>query len=262
MKKRHFLTYFVLIAIILLIYFFLPPQAVNTGRSIATTITKPFSKFFYAVGYRSRNFLSSVSEIGTLRQENINLKEEIFSLRQENSNLSEVKNENQLLRKEIEVKDPNQNFNLLKANIIGREPSTFFESYTVDQGEESGVKVGQAVIYRDTLVGRVTVVTGGSAQIMLVVSSRSIIQAELSESRTLGIVRGGNQGLSLDNIPQDVTFKSGEMVITSGLGGDFPKGIIIGQTSKITSPQSEIFQTFSLTTPLDFNRIEAVFIIK
>ncbi len=252
----------ILLILLLVGYFYLPDQIVNPIKSIAGYAASPFEKAASVLSSKSRDFFRGIAEIRNLRDENNDLKQQIADLMDKNSQLMEVKNENGLLKKEIEVNTAGNNFNLLEAVIIGREPASFLQSFTVDQGTDSGVKVGQAVIYQGVLVGKVTAAYKTTSEITLILSSHSIIQAQLQENRTLGIVKGGLQGLYLDNIPLDVPFKSGEMVITSGLGGDLPKGIIIGKVDKLTTPKSEIFQTFSLITPLDFQRLETVFVVR
>lgn len=252
----------ILIAVLLGGYFFLPEKFISPFKSAAQIVATPFERLFYGIGSKTRNFVKSVKEIGDLRSENADLKGQLSKLMEQNASLLGVKNENELLKKEIEVRGTDTSRQLLMARVISSEPSDFLQSFTVDQGESAGVKVGQPAIYQGILVGRVTSTIRTSSQITLVLSSHSIIQAELSESRVVGIVKGGLQGLYLDNIPQDVPYKPGELVITSGLGGDLPKGIVIGRVDKVSTPKSEIFQTFSLITPLDFHRIEAVFIIK
>jgi len=259
--RSKFVKVAVLLGLLVLGYFFLPERFVNPFRNALQFIASPVEKVVFAFSRKTGSLISSVTEINGLRGENNELKEKIYALMKENTDLGEVRSENELLKKEIEVRAGKPQ-NLLKATVINSEPSNFLESFTVDQGAEAGVKVGQAAIYQGILVGKVSSVTNSTAQITLVLSSRSIVQGELSESRIMGIVKGGLQGIYLDNISQDVPFKSGETVITSGLGGDLPKGIIIGKVDKVTTPKSEIFQTFSLTNPLDFHRIEAVFIIK
>lgn len=262
MKKSRYIFLLVILIGLSLAYFYLPTSIVSPFRNLVSRVASPLQKILYSGGQGTRNFFSDISDIKNLRTENNDLQLQVADLVQENAALKEVKAENDLLKKEIEVRGGVVAEDLLLARIIGREPSSFLQFFSVDQGESSGVKVGQAATFEGVLVGRVTKVTLVSSQITLVLSSHSIVQAELQDSRTLGIVKGGLQGIYLDNIPQDEPFKIGELVVTSGLGGDLPKGIIIGKVDKVTTPKSEIFQTFSLTTPLDFNKIETVFILK
>ena len=260
MKRSKIVITIVLLLGLLAAYFFLPAKVVSPFRSALGVIASPFQKVLFNSSQKTRNFFSEITNIKNLHWKNTELEAEVAALRKENSDLKETKAENDLLQKEFEVRGGQLDIKLLEARVIGREPASFLQSFTVDQGSNSGVKVGQAATSQGMLVGRVTEVSGLTSQVTLVLSSRSIVQAALQDTRTLGIVKGGLQGLYLDNIPQEEPFKAGETVITSGLGGDLPAGIIIGQVDKVTTPKSEIFQTFSLSTPLNFNKIEAVFI--
>lgn len=258
--RSKLVTFVVVLLVLLAGFLFLPEKFSRPVKNGVQTVAQPFELFASKVGQKIQRFFGVFSEIANLRSENADLHDQVFTLMQENLALKEVKNENEILKKEIEVRGPDTSIKLLKADIIGREPSSFLQSFTINQGESSGVKVNQAVVYQGVLVGKIFEVSKNSAKITLVVSSHSTVQGELQDSRTLGIVKGGLQGLYIDKIPQEVSFKSGEQVITSGLGEDLPKGIIIGKVDKVTTPKSEIFQTFSITTPLDFFRLESVFV--
>jgi len=262
-QRRSFITIAIIFLILFSGYFFLPDKIVLPARSVVQTITRPFESFFYGVSEKVGGFFSSIFKISSLNRENRELKNQILELMSENSELVERENKNQIINQELIV-DPlvAEGRQLIVAGIIGRQPTSFLQSFAIDQGEDSGVEVGQAVVFRGVLVGKVTERTEKTAKVTLILSGQSIVQGMLEESRTMGIVKGGLQGLYIDNIPQDLNFKSGERVITSGLGGDLPKGIIIGEVDKLITPKSEIFQTYSLTSPLDFNSLEIVFVVK
>jgi rod shape-determining protein MreC len=261
MRKPKIVLTIILILGLLAAYFFLPEKVVSPVRGALEVIASPFQKALISSSQKTGNFFSEIASIKDLHWKNDELEAEVAVLRKENSDLKEVKAENELMKKEFDARGGIITAKLLEARVIGREPESFLQSFTIDQGSSSGVKLGQAATSQGMLVGRVTEVDSSTSQVTLILSSRSIVQAALQDSRTLGIVKGGLQGLYLDNIPQEEVFKPGETVVTSGLGGDLPAGIIIGQVDKATTPKSEIFQTFSLTTPLDFNKIEAVFIL-
>ena len=258
--RSKIISFVVILLILFAAYFFLPPKVTAPVRNAVNFISRPLSGAIYKVGHKIHSSLSVFSDIANLRKENADQQEKIYTLMKENAALSEVKSQNDLLTQEITVRGSNTDEKLLMADIIGREPTSFLQSFNINQGEVAGVKVGQAVIYDGILVGKIAATTKQTASVTLIISSHSIVQGELQDSRTLGIVKGGLQGLFIDNIPQEEVFKQGEMVITSGLGGDLPKGIIIGKLDKVTSPKSEIYQTFSISTLLDFYHLESVFV--
>jgi rod shape-determining protein MreC len=262
-RRKGFILIIVIFLILSASYFFLPEKAVAPIKSTAQTASRPFESFFYRISSKTANFFGSVVKISSLNQENRALKDRILELMSENSALVEEKNKNRVINQEI-IANPltTDGRQLIVAEIIGRQPTSFLQSFTINQGQEVGVEIGQAVVYKGILVGKIINRTEKSAEVSLILSSQSIVQGMLEESRTMGIVKGGLQGLYIDNIPQDLNFKKGERVITSGLGGDLPKGIIIGEVDKLITPKSEIFQTFSLISPLDFNSLEIVFVVK
>jgi rod shape-determining protein MreC len=261
MKRSKIILTIIVLAGLTIAYFFLPDKVISPVKSLVSTITSPLEKVLSSSSQGIRNKLSGITHIKDLRNENNELMAEVARLRKENSDLKEVKAENELYKKEFAARNGVLNSKLLEAKVIGRQPSSFLQSFTIDQGTNSGIKVGQAATSQGMLVGRVTEAGANTSEVTLVLSSRSIVQAALQNTRTFGIVKGGLQGLYLDNIPQEEPFTAGETVVTSGLGGDMPAGIIIGNVDKVTTPKSEIFQTFSLTTPLNFNKISTVFVV-
>jgi rod shape-determining protein MreC len=262
-NQKSFILIIGIFLILLISYFFLPGNVIAPVKSAVQKTARPLESFFYRISSKTANFFNSVTKISSLNKENQMLKDQILELMSENSALVEEENKNRITNQEI-IANPlvSSERQLIVAEIIGRQPTSFLQSFTINQGYESGVEIGQAVVYKGILVGKIVDRTEKSAEVSLILSSRSIVQGMLEGSRTMGIVKGGLQGLYIDNIPQDIDFKKGELVITSGLGGDLPKGIIIGEIDKLITPKSEIFQTFSLISPLDFNSLEIVFVVK
>jgi cell shape-determining protein MreC len=101
-----------------------------------------------------------------------------------------------------------------------------------------------------------------TSKILLITSKDSIIQAMLQNSRSKGVLRGGISGLYLDDITTDTTYKIGENVVTSGLGGDIMSGMLIGTAGKLESASSSIFKTISVEPLVDISSLELVFVKK
>ena len=119
-----------------------------------------------------------------------------------------------------------------------------------------------AVVYNGVLVGQVSVVYKTTSKVTLITSKDSMVQAMLQDSRANGLLKGGLSGLYLDNIVLDTQYKTGENVITSGLGGDIRQGILIGTAGKMQSYSSGIFESIEVNPLVDFSKLEIVFVEK
>lgn len=257
MKKS---SYFVIL-IIILILAIVP----ITRRNIAFGIGKISTPLLFWLSSNStsaRNFFGIFSEFGRIREENVELSKKLREAQIDKGNLIELKNENELLKKQIGYVENQKNEELVPAKIIGREPMSFYDYIIVDKGQNEGIKVGSAVMSSGALVGKVSEVNGDQSKIILITSRDSIIQGMLQESRSQGTLKGGLSGIYIDNIPQDIGTKKGEYVLSSGLGGGIRQGILIGQVVEERSSKAEIFKVLSVQPFVDFSKLELVFIIK
>lgn len=213
-------------------------------------------------GIKLKKNLSFFINISKLKKQNTELTEALINFNVDKSRITELEYENQLLKSELGFAEQNANTGLMSARIIGRESTTFLDHVIVDKGEENGVKKGSAVVSSGVLIGQVSEVYPTQSKIVLITSKDSIILAMLQNSRSKGLLRGGISGLVLENIVQDITFEPGEYVVTSGLDGQLPSGILIGKTGMIQSSSSDLFKNISVEPIVDLSKIELVFIMK
>lgn len=252
------------IALVIVIAVFLilliPSPASNFSkkyvRSFATTLSRPFIN----AGRKVSSSFSVIFEIKNLRSRNKDLENAVIELKSENASLQEEKTENQSLKQLLDYKKISDQ-KLILASVTAIDPNSYFDSITVDRGTDDGVAVGQAVIFSGALIGKVQSVSEKNSQILLITSKDSVVQVMLSNSRTTGILRGGINGITLENIPLDVKIDENETIITSGLGAGLPKGIYVGNTGKEVSAKSDIFKTVDVVSPVDFSKIEFLFIV-
>ncbi len=253
--------WFLLICLIIIILAAIPPTR-KFLRQIILGASRPVAAFLSNESMPTRSFLLGVSEIYFLQEQNAELREKLAHNQVAESQIEELRNENQILKKQIGFVENSANKELIPAKIIQREPITFLDSIVVNRGENDGVKIGQPVVSEGALVGRVSELFPGESKITLITSKNSIIQAMLQKSRNLGVLKGGISGITLENIPQDIEVAPSELVVTSGLGGGIDSGILIGEVRGERSSRAEIFKTLNIQPTVDFNRLELVFILK
>ena len=147
------------------------------------------------------------------------------------------------------------------AEIIGESVDNIHQMRLVNRGSRHGLKRNFSAILKEGLVGRVQSVTPFQSNLQLITDFRSRVPALTQRNRVRGLIYGTQTGLEMRQINRRAEVKKGDRVITSGLGGLFPKGILIGNIVEVKRQPHELFQTASIETAVDLSRMEEVFII-
>ncbi len=212
-----------------------------------------------------RTWVSFPFEMVHLARENKELKESVDRLNGQIRQMREYELENQRLK---ELLDYQTNNNLqghtVVASVIGRDPGNWFGTITLNKGLKDRVRVGSSVLVASGLVGRVAAVSNNTAEVILITDPRSGVGCILQKSRTPGILEGvvsGSNLVRMIHIPVAQEVKVGEVVITSGIGSLFPKGIPIGRVENISKEPSGLFKTAVVKPYVDLTRLEEVLIL-
>jgi rod shape-determining protein MreC len=149
----------------------------------------------------------------------------------------------------------------MAAQVIGSSGSELSRSVYIDKGETDGIKPDMAVITADGIVGKVLRVYGSTSLVLLIDDQTSGVGALLDKTRLQGILRGTPSGeVVLEKVMSDETVPAGEMVLTSGGDGIFPKGLLVGRVTKV-SPGSELFLTIRVRPAADLSKLEEVLVV-
>ena len=155
---------------------------------------------------------------------------------------------------------PDQQY--VPAKVIGKDPSPFLKYILIDQGSDAGVRAGMPVVTNKGLVGRVDAVTASAARVRLITDSTSMINAVVVDVDAECVVQGSITGdVTIEMVSQDVKLEPGQVIQTSGLGGDYPADFIIGQVLNVNQINNEIFQSASILPAEDFNSLQAVLVV-
>ena len=147
------------------------------------------------------------------------------------------------------------------AQVIGSSGSELSRSVYIDKGERDGIKADMAVITADGIVGKVLRVYGSTSLVLLIDDQTSGVGAILDKTRLQGILRGTPSGeVVLEKVMSDETVPAGELVLTSGGDGIFPKGLLVGRVTKV-SPGSELFLNIRVRPAADLSRLEEVLVV-
>lgn len=202
-------------------------------------------------------------DVRDLTAENDRLRAENERLSAENARLREEATEREELARLLQVKDQLQGHEVVTAHIFARDPNNLRQLVAIDVGRVDGVKRGMSVVTEGmTLVGTVTAVEEDHAWVTLVTDVDSAVSALIQESRDQGVVSGGyNRRLSLEFVGQDATVKEGDTVVTSGLGGTYPAGLVIGKVTGVSGQSQEVFRRVTVEPLASLSRLETVLVI-
>jgi rod shape-determining protein MreC len=200
----------------------------------------------------------SILEVG---ERNAELNSRLAMLEEENLQLREALVASGRLERIAEIRADFE-VPMLSSELVGVDPSPWFRSVLIDHGQSHGVRSGMPVISELGLVGLVTATSTRAAKAMLVLDRQSAVDGIVQRSRSRGIVRGrGTDQLDFEFVVRGSNVRVGDIVISSGLGGVYPKGIRIGEVASVSDPGSELLQTAKLVPAVDFGRLEQVFVM-
>ncbi|MDU7069276.1 MAG: rod shape-determining protein MreC, partial [Clostridium perfringens] len=199
--------------------------------------------------------------------ENNDLKKKNLELENQLVEYNELKRQNDVLRGIVDFSKENNQYKYIGTNIIGKSGNSFVEGYTIDKGSSEGIKKDYIVISLEGLVGVVTEVHSNWSKIQTLLNENVAVAATIEGDSNSGdgIVKGYRNGSEMQaeitNLPMNSTIKEGETVVTSGLGGYYPKGIRIGEVTSVQSDDVKVMKTAILKTYVDFNNLQELFVV-
>lgn len=212
------------------------------------------------------NFVISLFSISqdqvALVAENENLKNQVAELQSRIIQLQQNLNEADILYALLGFARSSPDEQYVPAKVIGKDPSPFLKYILIDQGSDAGIRAGMPVVTNKGLVGRIDAVTASAARVRLITDSTSMINAVVVEPDAECMVQGSITGdITIEMVSQDVNLEPGQVVQTSGLGGEFPADFIIGQVLNVNQINNEVFQSASILPAEDFNSLQAVLVV-
>lgn len=266
MLRRSYLALLGTIILSLVLYFALPAGPALRLKSLATSAFSPVLGMSTALNRWWNSSREEVQSRTTLLQENHELRERLALQMQDRLRLTELEDENRRLRDMTGFRQA-VGPRLKPAHITGRDPSNWWKTVILDIGSDQGVTEGCAVVTTAGLVGKTISVTRASSRVLLILDPNCKVSALVQETRDPGIVEGLFEGAAstpacrMDFIGRDAKVFSGMTVITSGLGGVYPKGIRIGALEPAVLNESGLYKSARLKPAADMNRLEEVLVI-
>jgi rod shape-determining protein MreC len=209
----------------------------------------------------ARSALRDYVAVLDVREENESLRGRVAAIEEENLQLREALVASGRLARIAEMREDFE-VPMLPAELVGLDVSAWFRSGLVDRGRQHGVFSGMPVINEQGLVGLVTATSSRAAKLMLLIDRQSAVDAVVQRSRSRGIVRGAQgDDLLFEFVVRDGDVQAGDVLVTSGLGGVYPKGLRIGEVTAVSDSDSKMLRTASVRPAVDFGRLEQVFVM-
>ena len=239
------------------------PSAWNSAESAIVDIISPLQKWSSSFYNTIESFWLSYFYLVDVHKENLALKEEINSLKKQNDQYYELEASNKRLRELINFSH-NIDYKVAAAQVIGREPTKRFDSIIIDKGHKDGISTDMPVVTYNGVVGRIVAVSNNYAKVLLLTDRNSSIDALLQRTRERGIIKGDgrNKPYSFDYLEITADVMIGDRIITSGLEGLFPKGILIAHVTDINqNTHGSLFKEIFAQPTVDFSKLEEVLVI-
>ncbi|MFZ5569180.1 MAG: rod shape-determining protein MreC [Thermodesulfobacteriota bacterium] len=237
------------------------PADTEGGNTVMVTLVAPVQK----ISAESTRFIQDIwrhyfSLIATAH-ENDNLKKQLRRANAHANKCIEIELSNKRLRTFLDFKKTTD-AQVIAAEVVGKDPSHWFKSIIIDKGERAGVVKGLPVVIPDGIVGQVVMSTAQYAKVQLMIDRNSAVDSLVQRSRARGIVQGKSADrCQFQYVLRKDDVKLGDIVITSGLDGVYPKGLRVGKVSSLVRRNAGIFQDVEVTPSVDFKKLEEVLVI-
>ncbi len=233
----------------------------NEAEQLVVEGATPVQSFFKQTVKMLVDLWEDYFDLVDVRQENRRLKLELDSLKRENSRYREMVTTQRRLSDLLKFKNAVQQ-PAVAAQVVGLDPSGWFQSVVIDKGKKAGIKRGMPVVNASGVVGRIVSVSPNYAKVLLIVDQNSAVDCLVQRSRDRGMVKGQSaQVCRLDYMVKSGDAKEGDVVITSGLGQVFPKGLPIGIISNVKEGEGTLFKEIEVTPAVDFSKLEEVLVV-
>ncbi len=224
-------------------------------------ITSPLQNFLKKNTDAVEDFWLNYFYLINTRQENTQLRTTVATLKMENSRYRELLTTHERLRELLQFKQTTSR-PVLAAQVVGLDPSGWFKSVIINKGKKSGLNVNMPVVDANGIIGKIVSLSPNYAKVLLIIDQNSAVDCLVQRSRDRGMVKGlSSEICKLNYVVKSSDVETGDIVITSGLGGIFPKGIPVGEVMQIEDFSGKLFKDIEIRPAVNFSKLEEVLVI-
>lgn len=265
MKKRKFIAAVVTAGVLLciLISHFI---GTNPVSSAVKTIFSPVENGFAYISNKVYSAVSFVWEMDGYKEENENLIRQVNELNRQERDTAQLREENERLQALLELKNNTDGYSTVAASVIAYSANNWYDTIEINKGLAHGLAVGNAVITPDGVVGKITDIGLNWATVSTVLNPENAMGVKIGRTGDAAVVEGDDelysQGLcKMTFIDKGVAIIVGDLLETSGSGGIYPEGLLVGAIREINSDNMGMLNYATLEPSVDFSRLYEVLVI-
>ncbi len=237
------------------------PSEIGFAPRLVLNLTLPLERMVTLPVQELRGVWSDYVALVGVREENDKLRGRLARLEDENQQYREAILSSERFQRLAGFRSQRE-IPMVPANVIHQDLSPWFQSLIIDQGAAAGIRPGMPVITDSGVVGLVSGTTPGAAKVMLMIDPQSRLDAYVERTRARGTVRGAASSIcDLDYVLRQENIEEGDLLLTSGMGGTYPKGLRVGRIAKVDRKTSGLFLAAQVEPAVDFTRLDEVFVI-
>ncbi|MGA7870808.1 MAG: rod shape-determining protein MreC [Candidatus Binatus sp.] len=224
-------------------------------------VISPVDAAFTRLGDGASSIVSDYLDLLRVREENGHLRDELARVKSDQARLAELEAENQHLGELLELKDA-LGAKAVAANVIGSDATGLSRTLILASGTSDGLRPGMAVLANQGVVGKIIAVSLHASRVLLIDDHNSALDGFDQRTRARGIVAGlVDDGLILKYADRSQDIRAGDTVVTSGLDGIFPRGLLVGTVQSVRREGPGLFLGVRITPAVDFRELEQVLIL-
>lgn len=272
-KNRMMVTAVAIILILIIGFTNKDRLSVSTFENLMGNIFKPVNKVVYSIGNRVSGFFSSIKNISRLSEENEELLAKVAALEDENRDLNNLIGKYDFLKNEAGLLQ-NTSYDLISAQITGKDPGNWYDVFTIDKGLNHGLKKNDNVIQgietengviEEGLIGRIADIGSNWAKVISIIDEQNKVSFKIMRTQDGGMLNGK---LTIDGTIEGYLFDSeadvipGDKVFTSGLGEVFKEDIYIGEVAEVHHDDEELIMRITVDPAINFKKLYKVLVIR
>jgi rod shape-determining protein MreC len=238
-----------------------PGDIASRPAGVMLTLLSPLQEALNQIAHGGTGFVRNYLDLVNVRADNQRLKAELAELKTNQSRLVELETENRHLSELLDLHDV-LGGNSIAASVIGSDANGLARTLVISQGAASGLKPGMAVLSFQGVVGKVIAVSPHAARVLIIDDHNSALDSFDQRTRARGIVAGVvDDGITMKYVERSQDVRPGDVIVTSGLDGIFPRGLLIGTIKSVSGEGPGMFLSVTIAPAVDFRGLEQVLVV-
>lgn len=268
-KKKKFLIGTLGVFLVILVLFLAgltstDRENISTPEQLLREMLAPLQNGASVISGNIRNWGAYLQGVDNIRAENEELRKEISELRMQLVKYGEYEQENERLRALLHTTaDYTDRFNYVTTTVVNRLQSSWYKTLIISGGSDDGFKVDMPVVSAQGLVGRIINTSPNTSEVLLITDREGALSVMVQNTRTIGVLEGDGETneLSMIHVPYDAEIENYQQIITSGFGGVYPKGLLVGYINSVNMQSDGLMLDIDVRSYVDFNRLEEVMVL-